>query len=123
MHQGIHIRKNLGILKDTRFFAQTQEGLLHFRKLGRGHGLTADKQQRRVFPKAVLMQAVRLAQQAFDAVARDGAAEFLARSEADTAAHGNRRKDIQHKIPIGKGASCPVHTLEITAPFDDPSSR
>ena len=113
----------LRALEDASLLAELQESLLHGLALGINDGLAADEQESRILADAVLVQPVRLAQQALDAVARDRTAEFLARGEADTAAHGLRWEDIQHEVAVRIGAAAPVDALEVTAALDDPSPR
>lgn len=113
----------LRALEDASLLAELQESLLHGLALGIDDGLAADEQESRILTDAVLIQPVRLAQQALDAVARDRTAEFLARGEADTAAHGLRWEDIQHEVAVRIGAAAPVDALEVTAALDDPSPR
>lgn len=113
----------LRALEDASLLAKLQESLLHGLALDIDDGLAADEQERRILADAVLVQPIGLAQQALDAVARDRTAEFLARGEADTAAHGLRWEDIQHEVAVRIGAAAPVDALEITAALDDPSPR
>lgn len=113
----------LRALEDASLLAELQESLLHGLALGIDDGLAADEQESRILADAVLVQPVRLAQQALDAVARDGTAELLAGGKADAPAHPVRREYIQHEVAVRKGTATPVDTLEITAALDDPSSR
>lgn len=68
----------LRALEDARLLAELQESPLDNRALDIDDGLAADEQESRILADAVLVQPVRLAQQALDAVARDGTAELLA---------------------------------------------
>jgi len=89
----------LRALEDASLLAELQESLLHGLALGINDGLAADEQESRILADAVLVQPVRLAQQALDAVARDRTAEFLARGEADTAAIGDVIGKYRHIHP------------------------
>ena len=113
----------LRALEDASLLAELQESLLHGLALGINDGLAADEQESRILADAVLVQPVRLAQQALDAVARDGTAELLAGGKADAPAHPVRREYVQHEVTVRKGTATAVDTLEITAALDDPSSR
>lgn len=113
----------LRALEDARLLAELQESPLDNRALDIDDGLAADEQESRILADAVLVQPVRLAQQALDAVARDGTAELLAGGKANAPAHPVRREYIQHEVAVRKGTATPVDTLEITAALDDPSSR
>lgn len=77
----------LRALEDARLLAELQESPLDNRALDIDDGFAADEQESRILADAVLVQPVRLAQQALDAVARDGTAELLAGGKADAPAH------------------------------------
>ena len=113
----------LRALEDASLLAKLQESLLHGLALGIDDGLAADEQESRILADAVLVQPVRLAQQALDAVARDRTAELLACSKADTAAHPIRWEDVQYEVAVRIRAAAPIDALEVTAALDDPSPR